>query len=105
MIDAAKLLRRGAKMLSYYCPECHFPLFEIEGKIFCPNCEKEVIIEKEKKEELKIEHKTVSGLLEGVEKAILKICELIINSNSTDEIRVLSESLEKIANAREKLKK
>ncbi|MCS7130690.1 MAG: hypothetical protein NZ872_04645, partial [Archaeoglobaceae archaeon] len=53
IIDAAQLLRKGAKMLSQYCSECKFPLFESENKIFCPNCEREVKIEK--KEELVVE--------------------------------------------------
>ncbi|TDA25495.1 MAG: hypothetical protein DSO01_07390 [Archaeoglobi archaeon] len=108
IVDAAKLLRKGAKMLSYYCPECHFPLFESEGRIFCPNCEKEVIIEKEtekeeKKEEVKEE--TRSNLLNAMENAVVRICELIISSNSPEEIKTLSESIEKIVNAIERMRK
>ncbi|MEM0202793.1 MAG: Sjogren's syndrome/scleroderma autoantigen 1 family protein [Archaeoglobaceae archaeon] len=105
-MDAARLLRKGAKMLSLYCPECHFPIFEAEGKTFCPNCQREVIIEKEKevaKEEPR--EKVESEALGAVEKAIVRICELIVSSDSVEEIRALSESLEKIAIAFEKLRK
>lgn len=107
VINAARLLRKGAKMLSLYCPECHFPIFEAEGKIFCPNCEREVVIEKEvAKEVVKEEGRKVDfGSIEAVERAILRICELIVSSNSAEEIRILSESLEKIAIAFEKLRK
>lgn len=34
-------------MLSYHCPECNVPLFQEEGTIFCPSCQKEVVIEQE----------------------------------------------------------
>ncbi|MFN3383631.1 MAG: Sjogren's syndrome/scleroderma autoantigen 1 family protein [Archaeoglobaceae archaeon] len=108
VIDAARLLRKGAKMLSLYCPECNFPLFESEGKTFCPNCRREVIIEVGKEEKVQKEEKEIvleSDTLESLEKAIVKVCELITSSKSAEEIRLLSESLEKIANAVEKLRK
>lgn len=105
-MDAARLLRKGAKMLSLYCPECHFPIFEAEGKKFCPNCRREVVIEEvvEKKEKVG-EVKVDSGALVAVERAILRVCELIANSSSVEEIRILSESLEKLAVAFERLRK
>lgn len=106
VIDAAKLLRKGAKMLSLYCPECHFPLFEAEGKTFCPNCRREVVVVKdeevEKKQKMVFESSDIFGI---VERAIARICELIISSNSAEEIKMLSESLERIAIAVEKLRK
>ncbi|MFW6128064.1 MAG: Sjogren's syndrome/scleroderma autoantigen 1 family protein [Halobacteriota archaeon] len=42
--DISKLLIRGAKMLSYHCPECNVPLFQEGERIFCPSCQKEAII-------------------------------------------------------------
>lgn len=107
VIDAAKLLRSGAKMLSLYCPECHFPIFESGGKTFCPNCRREVLIEKEAKKivEKREDIFSRSDLLSAVEKAIFRICELIVYSNSAEEIRTLSESLERVASAVEKLRK
>ncbi|MEM1578651.1 MAG: Sjogren's syndrome/scleroderma autoantigen 1 family protein [Archaeoglobaceae archaeon] len=107
VVDAAMLLRKGAKMLSYFCPECHFPLFEAEDKIFCPNCEKEVIIEKEEKKEvverkIEIPNKDIAN---SIEKAFCRICDMIISSNSVEEIKILSDSLEKVANVLEKIKK
>jgi uncharacterized Zn finger protein (UPF0148 family) len=41
----AELLRQGNKMLNQSCPECNNPLFESQNeKIFCPVCNREVVI-------------------------------------------------------------
>lgn len=45
-------------MLSYHCPECNVPLFQEEGTIFCPSCQKEVVIEQERERESKEKAKT-----------------------------------------------
>jgi len=34
------LLLSGAKMLDRHCPVCGAPLFEKDGKVFCPVCER-----------------------------------------------------------------
>ncbi len=34
----ANLLLSKAKMLEIHCPTCKIPLFEKDGKIFCPSC-------------------------------------------------------------------
>lgn len=44
MVD---MLRRGATLLSKACPICSSPLFKVGGKIWCPTCEKQVIVVKE----------------------------------------------------------
>ncbi|MEM1657805.1 MAG: Sjogren's syndrome/scleroderma autoantigen 1 family protein [Candidatus Jordarchaeales archaeon] len=44
MVD---MLRRGATLLSKACPACSSPLFKIGGKIWCPTCEKQVVVVKE----------------------------------------------------------
>ena len=33
------LMLSGAKMLDRHCPKCGSPLFEKDGKVFCPVCE------------------------------------------------------------------
>ncbi|WP_297066639.1 Sjogren's syndrome/scleroderma autoantigen 1 family protein [Thermococcus sp.] len=33
------LMLSGAKMLDKHCPKCGSPLFEKDGKVFCPVCE------------------------------------------------------------------
>lgn len=43
----ADLLRGGATMLNKACPECNSPLFKVKNEeIFCPICEKKVVIVK-----------------------------------------------------------
>lgn len=112
IIDAAQLLRKGAKMLSYYCPECKFPLFEAENKIFCPNCEREVKIEKKEetaelveKEEKKIFDEKSGAIFTKLESAISRVCDLILQANSAGDVKALSESLEKLVSILERVKK
>ncbi|MEM0215331.1 MAG: Sjogren's syndrome/scleroderma autoantigen 1 family protein [Archaeoglobaceae archaeon] len=113
IIDAAQLLRKGAKMLSYYCPECKFPLFEAENKIFCPNCEREVKIEKKEetsgeiieKGERKILDEKSGLIFTKLESAISKVCDLILQANSAGDVKALSESLEKLVSILERVKK
>ncbi|MDV3103214.1 Sjogren's syndrome/scleroderma autoantigen 1 family protein [Thermococcus waiotapuensis] len=33
------LMLSGAKMLDRHCPKCGSPLFEKDGRVFCPVCE------------------------------------------------------------------
>ncbi|MEM2866811.1 MAG: Sjogren's syndrome/scleroderma autoantigen 1 family protein [Candidatus Hadarchaeales archaeon] len=35
---AVEALFSGARMLSIHCAECRGPLFEKEGRVFCPTC-------------------------------------------------------------------
>ncbi len=35
---AVEALFSGARMLSIHCAECRGPLFEKDGKVFCPTC-------------------------------------------------------------------
>ncbi len=58
----ATLLRSGATMLDIYCPNCNYILFRLENnQIYCPVCDREVILVKDdignKKSQL-IEEKT-----------------------------------------------
>lgn len=48
--EAVEILYKGGKMLSYHCPDCSMPLFEKDGKIFCPSCGREAIFESDLKE-------------------------------------------------------
>ncbi len=111
--DAAELLYKGAKMLTYHCPDCKLPLFEKDGKIFCASCGREAIFEKDLKtaegeateirEEPKVEK--VDGLAKKVEIAAEKVCEMIMSAKSSEEVKILTDSLEKLVNVMSKLKK
>lgn len=44
----ATLLRSGATMLDKYCPNCNYILFRLKNdQIYCPICDREVIIVKD----------------------------------------------------------
>lgn len=118
--SAAELLYKGAKMLAYHCPECKVPLFERDEKIFCPSCGREAIIEGEQnkreseetatakpsqpEDELITEITLKPDLSKKIELAMSKICDMIVHSRSVEEVKELSESLEKLAEVMKKLK-
>lgn len=112
--NAAELLYKGAKMLAYSCPDCKVPLFEKDGKIFCPFCGREAIIEDEKeksedlldKNEVKIEKEAglEINLSRKIELAMSRICDMMLQVQSVEEIKELSESLEKLVDTMKKLK-
>lgn len=64
----ADYLRRGATMLSETCPECSSPLFKIHEDVWCPKCNKRVVIVKGEEEAPKI---TAPMLLSSIEEVIL----------------------------------
>ncbi len=44
----AKLLKEGATMLNNACPKCNTLIYKLRnGKIVCPSCNSEIIIQKE----------------------------------------------------------
>lgn len=113
--NAAELLYKGAKMLAYSCPDCKVPLFEKDGKIFCPSCGREAVIEDEKekseylpeKNEVKKEGVGLEkeiDLRRKIELAMSKICDMMLQAQSVEEIKDLSESLEKLVDTMKKLK-
>ncbi|WP_297550014.1 Sjogren's syndrome/scleroderma autoantigen 1 family protein [Thermococcus sp.] len=80
------LMLSGAKMLDRHCPKCGSPLFEKDGKVFCPVCEHR---KRQKANEMKgVEERLMEKLTElanslpddinELEKH-LRVMELIIN--------------------------
>ncbi|MFQ6051929.1 MAG: Sjogren's syndrome/scleroderma autoantigen 1 family protein [Candidatus Hydrothermarchaeota archaeon] len=55
--NMAKLLLAGGKMLGYHCKDCKVPLFDLNGEVICPSCDKKYAFKEEEKPE-KIEVKT-----------------------------------------------
>ncbi|ASJ01674.1 hypothetical protein A3K92_01570 [Thermococcus gorgonarius] len=47
------LMLSGAKMLDRHCPKCGSPLFEKDGRVFCPVCEYRAKKQKEKIDDVK----------------------------------------------------
>ena len=113
--SAAELLYKGAKMLAHSCPDCKMPLFEKDGKIFCPSCGREAVIEGESTSEgLRSEdspsNKPVRevasepDVVEKVEKAISRVCDLIVESKDVEEVAKLTESLDRLTEVLKKLR-
>jgi uncharacterized Zn finger protein (UPF0148 family) len=48
--EMAFALRSGGTLLDIACPICGSPLMKIEDKIYCKNCNREIIIYKDEKE-------------------------------------------------------
>jgi len=79
---SAELLRAGAKMLSFQCPVCGSPLFQLKtGEVVCPVHGKVIIIEKG--EEV-IQVSLDSALIKLEEKAMNRLASLI---SQIDELR------------------
>ncbi|AEC52351.1 hypothetical protein PNA2_1436 [Pyrococcus sp. NA2] len=89
----APLLLSGAKMLDKHCPKCGSPLFEKDGRVFCPVCEYR---EKKQREELK-----------GVEEILMGKFKELASSMPEDieELRAHLEVMEKLLTIIERYKK
>ena len=64
----AELLKTGATMLSDICPECGTPLFKMGEGIFCPKCNRPVVMVKSTEDESKI---AAEHVLTNTERTIL----------------------------------
>ncbi|AAL80622.1 hypothetical protein PFDSM3638_02485 [Pyrococcus furiosus DSM 3638] len=89
----APLLLSGAKMLDKHCPKCGSPLFEKDGKVFCPVCEYR---EKQKKEKVK-----------GVEEKLTEKLTQLANSlpEDIDELEKYLKIMGKIIEVLEKYRR
>jgi len=78
------LMLSGAKMLDRHCPVCGSPLFEKDGRVFCPVCEHRKKMEKAGRK--------------GVEERLIEKLEDLANSLPED-----LEELEKHLNVMERI--
>lgn len=120
--EAVELLYKGAKMLSYYCPECKVPLFKDKDRVFCPSCKRDVVFESDDKfkyvkqdvkEENKVEFREKvkqaiqsNELKEEVFKdAISNLALKLKNVEDTENLKEIVELIDKLINLIEKLKR
>ncbi|MFX0197261.1 MAG: Sjogren's syndrome/scleroderma autoantigen 1 family protein [Candidatus Hodarchaeota archaeon] len=71
----AELLKRGATLLNETCPECKTLLFREGDRIFCPNCDRRVVIVKDQEEITHIYHKSI--ISDVFEALFFKLKEII----------------------------
>jgi UPF0148 protein len=130
--DAVNLLYKGAKMLSYHCPDCKVPLFQDGDRIFCPSCGRDAIFgddtsQVEVKDEVKNEtEKTemkkeedavqtqqtqleIKGnfnvVEESLKEAILKLSNELRKAKDIEEIKEIIDTIDKTTQILERLKK
>jgi UPF0148 protein len=91
------LMLSGARMLDRHCPKCGSPLFEKDGRVFCPVCEYR---ERKKKAEMKNE-------IKGVEERLREKLTQLANSlpDDIDELEKHLRAMEKIMDLLERYRK
>ncbi|MCD6480260.1 hypothetical protein J7L65_05695 [Candidatus Bathyarchaeota archaeon] len=106
--EMAKLLRSGATMLSYNCPECGSPLFRLKsGEIWCARCQKRVIILREGEDEAAVVQREL--LWENLERAILRklssLSNLLSGEEEPERIREIAESISTLLASLQRLRR
>jgi UPF0148 protein len=109
MKEMAELLRSGAKMLSYNCPECGSPLFELKsGEIWCANCQRRVVIVPKGEEESAVTREllwdsleqTLGDKLSSLNRLLSMETEPARVRELADAVSVLLASLERLRRIR-----
>ncbi|QEE14862.1 Sjogren's syndrome/scleroderma autoantigen 1 family protein [Promethearchaeum syntrophicum] len=109
----ATLLRSGATMLDKYCPNCNNILFRLKNeKIYCPICDREVIIvnndlenKKSQIAEEKIESSNNIPIKKHISNNLLKLNDIFFNLVSrlskkleeTDDLLVIEKIISNIS--------
>lgn len=106
MKQMAELLRSGATMLSYSCPECASPLFRLKtGEIWCAKCDRRVVIVREG-EEASVQAGT---RLETLERALVdklvSMGERLSQETDPENLKAVAEVLNTLLASLERLRK
>ena len=102
----ANMLRKGASLLSQSCPQCGAPLFKIKGEIYCPACEKKVVIVKEGEQiPLNVEGSTLSDVSLILHEKLRETGEAIKNERDPSKLQELLGIIAGILDALERLKR
>jgi UPF0148 protein len=107
MKNMAELLRSGAKMLSYNCPECGSPLFELKtGEIWCAKCQRRVVIISEDADESTA---TKELIWDSLERTLVDKLSVINKLLSTEieplKVNELTQAISVILTALEKIRR
>ena len=102
MVD---LLKSGATMLGRHCPECNSPLFNIKGEIWCPTCNKRIIIVKEGEEQLVVTSSVLSKVEDVILQKIQESSRQIAQENDTSKLETLSDLMNNWLEVLERLRK
>jgi len=101
----ADLFRSGATMLAETCPECHSPLFDVGGKIYCASCDRNVVILKAgESEETVYVREEFSDMSAQITAKIREIIFEISKEKDLDKLNELFSCLKIALECLEKLK-
>jgi UPF0148 protein len=103
----ADLLRQGATLTKHSCPVCSSPLFKLRnGKLWCGNCKKQVIIVKEGEPEPEISKApTFSSLESTILKKIKAIEEQLAEATDANKLSTLGVTLSTLLENLDRLQK
>jgi len=92
MVD---LLRSGATMLPDVCPICNSPLFKLKsGQIYCPGCDKRVLIVKEGEELSRVTQiQVIAELSSTINQKLMELNEMVKYENDADRLYELGRCL------------
>ncbi len=104
MKQMAELLRKGATMLSESCPECNTPLFRLkDGSLVCPMCNKPVVVVSADADKESIAKQ--GSIDQTLMNKINEIQEMLEHEKEPTKINALLDTLMKLLEARDRLKK
>ncbi|MHA1339868.1 MAG: Sjogren's syndrome/scleroderma autoantigen 1 family protein [Promethearchaeota archaeon] len=99
----ARLLREGATMLEYSCPQCGGLLFRLKNKkIICPTCEREVVFKKDINENKKKKSEKIKRDIklpffgEIIISEIGKYFEILQNTSQLTQVKEILEIIDKL---------
>lgn len=102
--NMGELLRKGARMLSESCPECNTPIFQLkDGSLLCPMCDKQVVIVPASTDTEAM--KQQNRLEDTLNKKIQQLQDQLEEELDPEKINALLETLGKLIDTRDKLKK
>ena len=103
----AELLRSGARMLSYNCPECGSPLFQLKsGEIWCAKCQKRVVIVSEAEGEAAVKRELVWESLETtlIDK-LSAMNDLLYSEADPERVKEIAEAISLLLGSIERLRR
>jgi len=105
--EMAEMLRQGAKMLSYSCPECGSPLFQLKsGEVWCARCQKRVVIVAEDEDESTATRKLLWESLERtLRDKISSVNKLLSAEGDPAKVRELAEVVSVLLASLERLRR
>ena len=105
--EMAELLRSGAKMLSYSCPQCGSPLFQLKtSEIWCAKCKRRVIIVPETEDVSTAEKKQIlwETLEQNLMEKISSLNKMLYEESDLSRVKEISEVLTSLLSSIEKLR-